>query len=530
MFDVSGIDIPRQPGIYIMKDGAGQIIYIGKAKELRRRVRSYFNRTQDYKTTRLVESIGEIEFVLTDTEQEAYILESGMIKRHRPKFNIELKDQERYTYLRVTDEEYPRLVVARRTRDGRFIGKGDVYGPFVHGSSKLLTIGTLRKTFKVRICKTLPRRVCLEYHLGNCEGPCEFEWAQEKYAGHVRDLKEVLQDKNQAGAFADKLKEEMAVAANLRQFERAREIRDTLARLGSLRAEQKMARPAGSDEEFFAIRVRDGEATVMNFRMASGVIRDSDKFFFSVMGDNNFSNFLYQYYSTHPVPEVIVVSEKPENLVVLEELLSEQSGRQVRIVEPSTAVRRDMIKLLLKNVDLVVAKSVEAGISELQEALGLAGPPRIIECFDISNHGDEYAVGSMSRFVDGRPDKSGYRRFRIRGVTGRDDFAMISEVVGRRYSRLVREDGKMPDLVLVDGGKGQLASAVEALEAAGIRLPCASLAKENEEVFVPGRSRPIVISPRRQSLKILQYARDESHRFGVAYNRAIRRSRLKLEK
>ena len=526
MFDVSKADIPRHPGIYIMKDAAGHIIYIGKAKDLRKRVRSYFSRTQDYKTARMVESIGDIEFVLTDTENEAYILESSMIKRHRPKFNIELKDQERYTYLRITDEKYPRLVVARRTRSGRFLGRGKVYGPFVHGSSKLLTIGTLRKSFKIRICKTLPRHVCLEYHLGNCEGPCEFAEAQERYAGHVDDLVDVLRNRNQAGAFAKKLAEEMAEAANLRQFERAREIRDTLARLGSLQTEQKMARPAGSDEEFFGIRVRGGEAVVMNFRMSSGVIRDSDKFFFSVIGDNNFSNFLFQYYTTHPIPELIVVSEEPENRALLESLLAEQAGRTVRISEPSTAMRRDMINLLLKNVDLVMEKSVEAGTRELQEMLGMAEPPRIIECFDISNHGDEYAVGSMSRFINGRPDKQGYRRFRIRGVKGRDDFAMIAEVVRRRYSRLRREDGQMPDLVLIDGGKGQLASAVLALKSAGVSLPCASLAKENEEVFVPGRSKPITIPPARPSLKILQYARDESHRFGVAYNRAIRRSRI----
>ena len=181
-FDISKITIPTNPGIYLMKDSDDKIIYIGKAKNLKNRVRSYFNKNQNYKTQKLVENIFDIEFVLTDNESEAFLLESNMIKKYRPRFNIELKDQQRYTYLRVSDEKYPRLLVARRTRDGKFLGKGKFYGPFTQGSSKLLTIGTLRKAFQIRICKTLPKKVCLEYHLGNCEGPCEFKDAQEKYS------------------------------------------------------------------------------------------------------------------------------------------------------------------------------------------------------------------------------------------------------------------------------------------------------------------------------------------------------------
>ena len=525
MFDISRAAVPQHPGIYIMKDSVGAVIYVGKAKNLKRRVRSYFNRTQDPKTARLVERIYDIEFVLTDTENEAYILESGMIKRYRPKFNIELKDQERYTYLRITDEKYPRLVVARRTRNGKFLGKGDVYGPFVHGSSKLLTIGTLRKTFKVRICKTLPKKVCLEYHMGNCEGPCEFAGAQERYGAHIKDLVEVLSNRDQAGAFADKLKAEMEHAAELRQFERAREIRDTLARLGSLQYEQKMARPQGADEEFFGIRERDGEAVVMNFRLAGGIIRDSNRFSFDMVGDNNFGNFLYQYYTTHPVPDMVVVSREPDNRTILEEMLSRHSGRHVSITTPDNTMRKNMVGLLLRNID--TAMTTDPGVLELQEILGLPRPPRIIECFDISNHGDDYAVGSMSRFVDGKPDKSGYRKFRIKEVKGRDDYAMIHEVVKRRYTRLSKENGVMPDLVLIDGGKGQLGSAISALKEAGVSPPCASLAKENEEVYMPGADGPVTISRKKPSLQLLQRARDESHRFGVAYNRSIRRAQLK---
>lgn len=524
MFDIDSISVPRHPGIYIMRDGGGAVIYIGKAKDLRRRVRSYFNRTQDYKTARLVQSVGSIEFVLTDTESEAYLLESGMIKRHRPKFNIELKDQERYTYLRVTDEEYPRLVVARRSRSGRFLGKGSVYGPFVYGSSKLLTIGTLRKAFKIRTCKRLPKSVCLEYHLGNCEGPCEFGGAQQRYAGHVGDLEEVLKSADKAAAFAERLRADMEEAAGMRQFERAREIRDTLRRLGSLQDEQKMSRTTGGDEEFFGVRIRDMTATVMNFRMVAGVIRDSDRFVFETVGDNNLGNFLYQYYTTHPIPDRIILNQVPAERQTLAGLLGEQAGHPVSMILPDTEMRRNMIKLLLKNIDS--ASSADPHL-RLQKALNLESAPRRIECFDISNHGEEFAVGAMSHLADGRPEKSRYRRFRIRSVRGRDDYAMMYEVVLRRYSRLKREEKPMPDLVLIDGGLGQLGRAAEALQKAGANLPCVSLAKENEEVYVLGKSEPVVMPPSEPALHLLQYARDEAHRFGVAYNASIRRSKLK---
>jgi excinuclease ABC subunit C len=450
-----------------------------------------------------------------------------MIKKYRPRFNIELKDQQRYTYLRISDEKYPRLLVARRTRDGKFLGKGKIFGPFTQGSSKLLTIGTLRKAFQIRICKTLPKKVCLEYHLGNCEGPCEFKDAQERYSQHVAALEEVLKGKNQTKIFTEKLKEEMKQAADLQQFERAKEIRDTLVRLGSLQTRQKMEYVENSDEEYFGIAEQDHVATVMNFRMINGVIRDSDKFFFDLVGDNSFSNFLFQYYSTHKIPKFILVSEIPDNKELLESLLSEQAGFSVRIQCPKRGKRKEIIDLILKNIKLIHTKGGNPGLVELKEILGLPGIPNVIECFDISNHGEDFAVGSMSRFVDGKPNKSGYRKFKIKTVRGRDDFAMIGEVIKRRYFRLLEENLPLPDLILIDGGKGQLSAALKSLQSLGLKTSCVSLAKENEEVFVPNQREPILISKNKDSLKILQYARDETHRFGVAYNRAIRKNQIK---
>jgi excinuclease ABC subunit C len=526
-FDISKINIPSNPGIYLMKDSDKKIIYIGKAKNLKNRVRSYFLKNQNYKTQKLVENISDIEFVLTDNESEAFLLESNMIKKHRPKFNIELKDQQRYTYLRISNEKYPRLLVARRTRDGKFLGGGKIFGPFMQGSSKLLTIGTLRKAFQIRICKQLPKKVCLEYHLGNCEGPCEFKDAQDKYSQHVFALEEVLKGKNQTHIFTKKLKEEMTQAAASQQFERAKDIRDTLIRLGSLQTKQKMEYVENSDEEYFGIKDKDQTVTVMNFRMINGVMRDSDKFFFDLVGDNNFSNFLFQYYAIHKIPHFIIVSELPENKTLLESLLSEQAGFSVEIICPQRGKRRDIINLILKNISLIHSQGGDPGLIELKEVLRLSVIPNIIECFDISNHGTDFAVGSMSRFVGGKPDKSGYRKFKIKTVSGRDDFAMISEVIKRRYFRLLEENSQLPNLILIDGGKGQLNAALKSLQSLGLNLDCISLAKENEEIFVPNQKYPIVISKDKPSLKILQHARDETHRFGVAYNRAIRKNQIK---
>lgn len=521
--DSKNISAPDHSGVYLMKDGKGSIIYIGKAKSLRKRIRSYFAKNQDYKTQKLVEKITDIEFVLTDNESEAFLLESNLIKRYRPMYNIELKDQQRYTYLRITNEKYPRLLVTRRTRTGKFLGEGKVYGPFTHGSSKLLTIGTLRKAFKIRICKTLPKKACLEYHLGNCEAPCEFAWAQERYGKHIADLGHVLKGRDGMAEFVAKLKEEMAEAAKLQQYERAMEIRDTLQRLGSLRTEQKMEYVGSMpDEDYFGIRVENGTALIMMLKQRHGVIRDTDRFSFDVVADNTFGNFLFQYYTTHPIPKNVITSDIPDNTAILKQLLSKNAGFDVGIMSPKSGKRLQMIRLIMKNIDLIQSSGAQPGLVELQKALKLKRAPRVIECFDISNHGSDYAVGAMSRFIDGVPDKSGYRKFKIKTVQGQDDYAMIAEVVGRRYRRLKQTSEEMPDMVLIDGGPGQLGAAQNALKDASVSLVCISIAKRLEEVFVTG-GKPADIPRDSAGSKILQYARDEAHRFGVSYNRILRR-------
>ncbi len=381
--DISGITIPSHSGIYIMKDSQDRILYIGKAKNLKNRVRSYFIKNQNYKTQKLVEKISDIECVLTDNEEEAFLLESNMIKRYRPPYNIELKDQQRYTYLRLTDEEFPRLMVARRTRTGEFLGKGKVYGPFTHGSSKLLSIGLLRKTFKIRICKRLPKEACLEYHLGNCEAPCQFKEAQNRYGKNVEHLESILKGKQKLVDFVKTLEKEMRESSANLQYERAKEIRETLQRLQNLRVRQKMETTRNTDEEYFGIKIKDQTANIMSFRQTNGVIKDRNKFSFDLVADNSFSSFLSQYYLTNPIPKFIVVSEMPEQKEILEEIFSRTTGFRVNIIVPSGGKRKDMVELIMKNIELGIEKGAEPYILMFHAKLGLNNIQYRSECCEL---------------------------------------------------------------------------------------------------------------------------------------------------
>lgn len=528
-FNLQRAQIPTGSGVYIMRDSKGQVLYVGKAKNLRNRVSSYFVGSHDIKTVRLVEKIDDIEFVLTRNEPEAYLLESNLIKRYRPRYNIELKDQQRYTYLKITDEQYPRLVVARRTRDGGFVGKGKVYGPFTRGSSKLLTVGSLRKAFKVRICKTLPKKACLEYHLGNCDAPCEFVPAQSEYTRNISDLKNVLRGGEPAKKFVAKLQTQMQEASDALEFERALGIRDTLARLGALYEGQSVEGPqTAPDEDYIGMIEASGgqRALVMTIKQARGVIRDTERFEFDLMADNTFSNFVYQYYTTRKIPRNIILSRELERTDTLESMLAHLCGHDVSIIVPKRGKRADIIDMIMRSLKTVRTAGTMPALMGIKDALGLPSIPHRIECFDISNHGADYAIGAMSSLKDGYPEKSEYRHFRIRTVSGRDDYAMIFETVRRRYMRLADEEKNMPDLVLIDGGKGQLGSAIRALNEVAINIPCASLAKRDEEVFIPNREEPILLDKQSDELHVLQHARDEAHRFGVNANRRVRKKQL----
>ncbi len=554
--------IPSNSGIYLMKEKTGKIIYIGKAKNLKNRIKSYYNLSHRNtynnndrnfeKTRRMINKVCEIEFVLTDNEIEAFLLESNLIKRYRPIFNIELKDQQRYTYLKITDERFPRLVVARRNRNGDFQGpKGDIYGPFVYGSSRFLSLGIIRKIFKIRICDKLPKTPCLEYFINNCDAPCIAKISEQKYYENINKLKEIFSERSSLENLILNLKIEMDVESKKQNYERAKEIRDTIKTIENLLIKQKMDSKYQTNEEYIGIKTDTltGKDHILIFKRLNGVISDRRKYEYEHIGDNNFSTFLFQYYSSLPqIPEEIYVNENPPSKTNLELALTKLSNHNVKIIKVSTSTKnekKDLMDLILRNLSNQIEREYNPAVIELKNILKLKEFPFIIDCFDVSNFGITYAVGACVRFVNGYPYKNGYKRFKIRTLKSKqDDYSMIKEIVSRKYSSNnftetettlpnntinSAENNKLenclPNLIVIDGGKGQLSSAEIALKNVGLNIPIISLAKENEEIYTIGLSEPMQISKKNIALHLLQTLRDESHRFGLAYNLKLREIR-----
>ena len=559
-----GKKIPSNPGIYLMKDRTGKIIYIGKAKNLKNRINSYRNLNQKntinnkdknfWKTQILINKVQDIDFILTDNEVEAFLLESNLIKRYRPVFNIELKDQQRYTYLKITDEKFPRLLVARRNRRGDFQGpKGDVIGPFVYGSSRFLSLGILRKLFKVRICNRLPKKPCLEYFIHNCDAPCINNISEEKYLENIKLLKDILNKKNGLENFIANLKTEMNVESKKQNYERAKEIRDTLKTIEPLLINQKMDLKNRRNEEYIGIKtdILSGVSHILIFKRVNGVISDQKKYYYELIGDNNFSTFLLQYYTTSSqIPYKIYVNEIPESKRTLEVALEKLSNHRVKIIKVTYSVnneKKDLMNLILKNLSIQIEGKYNQSVIELKNTLNLKEFPFIIDCFDVSNFGTSFAVGACVRFVNGYPYKNGYRRFKIKTLQSKqDDYSMIKEIVHRKYmlhkssidaEKIKNDDNNInsyinnnnnkidtsfPNLIVIDGGKGQLTTAEFVLKKMCLKIPIISLAKENEEIYTINSREPLQISKKSTALHLLQSLRDEAHRFGLAYNIKLR--------
>ncbi len=559
-----GKKIPSNPGIYLMKDRTGKIIYIGKAKNLKNRINSYRNLNQKntinnkdknfWKTQILINKVQDIDFILTDNEVEAFLLESNLIKRYRPVFNIELKDQQRYTYLKITEEKFPRLLVARRNRRGDFQGpKGDVIGPFVYGSSRFLSLGILRKLFKVRICNRLPKKPCLEYFIHNCDAPCINNISEEKYLENIKLLKDILNKKNGLENFIANLKTEMNVESKKQNYERAKEIRDTLKTIEPLLINQKMDLKNRRNEEYIGIKtdILSGVSHILIFKRVNGVISDQKKYYYELIGDNNFSTFLLQYYTTSPqIPYKIYVNEIPESKRTLEVALEKLSNHRVKIIKVTYSVnneKKDLMNLILKNLSIQIEGKYNQSVIELKNTLNLKEFPFIIDCFDVSNFGTSFAVGACVRFVNGYPYKNGYRRFKIKTLQSKqDDYSMIKEIVHRKYmlhkssidaEKINNDDNNInsyinnnnnkidtsfPNLIVIDGGKGQLTTAEFVLKKMCLKIPIISLAKENEEIYTINSREPLQISKKSTALHLLQSLRDEAHRFGLAYNIKLR--------
>ena len=530
--------LPLGPGVYLYKDGAGKVIYVGKAKSLRSRVRSYFSdeRLADAKTGSLIREATDLEYILLDNEKEALALENNLIKQHKPRFNVLLRDDKTYPYVKLTHEPYPRVYVTRRLRKD-----GTYYGPYFPGNLAHRLARFINRYFKVPSCNVdLTRKhpqPCLEYHIHRCTGPCvEGLVSDEQYAQQVRDVKLFLEGRHRD--LVDTLAQRMEEASADLEFERAAVLRDLIGTVEEMEQKQKMAAASGDDTDIYAYYAEPPLVAVNLFHLRNGRIVDRREFFWEDVeifeADEFFTTLLMQIYSENqPIPSCVHVPVELDDQNALEELLSEKRGRRVEIQTPKRGQKRALLALVESNARQsfeqrfrVTAPSARQVAEALEDALGLPDTPRRIECFDISHVQGTDKVASMVVWEDGRMKKSDYRKFIIRTVIGNDDFASMREVVTRRYSRL-KEDGKvMPGLILIDGGLGQLHAAEEALEAIGIlNQPLASIAKRDEIIYVYGHEdEPVVLDRRSPVLHLVQRVRDEAHRFAVTFHRSRRDS------
>jgi len=536
--------IPPGPGVYLYKDSAGQTIYCGKAKSLRNRVRTYFqdSRNLDERKDQMMDSIEDVEFIMTDTEGEALALENNLIKQHKPKYNILLRDDKTYPYIKLTvQESYPRALITRRVKkDGAYYA-----GPFFPAGLARKTIKLIERYFLIRNCNITidgrRPRPCLQYYIQRCLGPCvDGLTSYEKYQEAVKDVRLFLEGRDVD--LIQRLRQKMNEAAESEQFELAAHYRDAIQTIEQLMERQKMAVMGYDDVDIFGFHAEEGLVAVSVFHMRGGRVVDKRELFWEDLPRFEpaefFGSLLKQYYVDAPfIPVEIHVPADFEDRDLLEQSLSERRGRKVEIRTPLRGFKRELIDLVHRNARLsflqrfrTSAVSPSLISKELEETLDLEKAPRRIECFDISNLQGSDIVASMVVWEDGRMKKSDYRRFIIRSVSGSpDDFRSMQEVVTRRYKRVLEEGLNMPDLVLIDGGIGQLHAAQSALDDLNIvDQPLASIAKRDEIIYIAGREdEPIILERRSPVLRLIQQIRDESHRFAINFHR-IRRGKRHL--
>lgn len=532
--------LPLAPGVYLYKDGGGRVIYVGKAKILRHRVRSYFSEDKlaDVKTGTLISEARDVDYILVDNEKEALALENNLIKQYKPRFNILLRDDKTYPYIKLTNEKYPRIYVTRRLRkDG-----ATYFGPYFPANLAHRLVHFIHRHFQVPSCKVdLTRfhpKPCLQFHIHRCLGPCvQGLTTDEAYAAAVRDVRLFLEGRH--GDLAKLLKARMASASEDMRFEEAAGLRDLLVTVEEIEDRQKMAAAKGDDVDIFAVYAEPPLVALNLFHLRNGQIVDRREFFWEDQDEFDqpqfFSSLLLQMYLDQQyVPAEIHVPVEFEDLETMEELLSEKRGRSVEIRTPQRGQKKALMGLVQTNARhsfdarFRVLKPSSRAIQEaLQESLNLPGAPSRIECFDISHIQGTDKVASMVVWEDGRMKKADYRKFIIKTVIGNDDFASMREVVTRRYSRLQEEKQPMPGLVLIDGGIGQLHAAAEALEAIGIiDQPLASIAKREEIIYVYGQEdEPVILDRFSPILHLVQSIRDEAHRFAVTFHRSRRNAR-----
>jgi excinuclease ABC subunit C len=534
-------NLPAEPGCYVYRDERNKVLYVGKAKSLRSRVRQYFqsSRVYDVKTDELVARIADLELFVTDNEIEALALECNLIKKHKPPFNVLLKDDKQYPHIKVTNEVAPRAVIARKIfKDG-----AQYYGPFLPPSLAHQTLDLINKNFQLRTCTMAidgkADRPCLEYHIKRCLGPCVKQLcSMEQYTEAVRDVNQLL--KGQTSDLESSLKERMEQASAELRFEQAARYRDQLRTIERLGEQQKMLTISREDIDIFGYH-REGALLALSlFTMREGRVVGKREFYWEDIEEPFdpqvfIGQALKQYYTSGDyAPGEVYIPVNFEDRELLEEYLTRQRSRRVHISAPQRGVKRDLIDLVEKNAGLNFEQrfrrqrpDMHGVLQDLQDVLELPELPSRIEGFDISNIQGDQNVASMVVCEDGLMKKSDYRKFKVRSVEGEaDDFQSMYEVVGRRYSRLLREAKPLPNLVLIDGGKGQLAAAARALHEIGLEaLPTASIAKKEELLFLKGKSEPVRLDHHSPVLHLIQMIRDETHRFAVTYHRKRRAMR-----
>jgi excinuclease ABC subunit C len=540
--------LPTRPGVYLMRGEDGEILYVGKAKSLRSRVRSYFssNHPESLKTRELVKRIADFETIVVNSEAEALILENNLIKEHQPRFNITLRDDKTYPYIKVTvGEHFPRVIVTRKLhRDG-----SRYFGPYTDVRRMRQVLDVAKRLYTVRSCHyrlpgDAPARPCLDYHIGRCMAPCVGLQTEADYREMIDELVDLLGGHtNRAAA---RIRAEMEEAAVQLHFERAAELRDALTHLDALESQQKVVDVEGSERDVLAV-ARDAElacGVVLKIREGKLLGRET-VFLENLDGEADadiLATFATRFYtvesieSAEALPPEILLPLEFEDRPVLEEFLHARTGRAVRTHVPKRGEKVRLIELAEQNARHLLEERKLLGrgtadrapdaLYELQEALELSAVPRFMVCFDISHTQGSETVASAVAFTNGAPDRSEYRRLKIKGDWGNDDFRSMNEAVARYFRRRLEEGKPIPDLVVIDGGKGQLGAARKALEELDLaQQPVVSLAKREEEVFVPGRPDPLRLSRRSQALRLLQRIRDEAHRFAITYNRKLRTKR-----
>ena len=532
--------LPLLPGVYLYKDAHGTVIYVGKAKSLRARVRSYFNedRLAEPKTGTLIAEARDIDFIEVDNEKEALALENNLIKQWKPRFNILLRDDKTYPYIKLVNEKYPRVFVTRRLRkDG-----SSYFGPYFPGNLAHRLVHFIHRHFKIPSCKVDFSRThthpCLQFHIHRCQGPCVAGLTTDDlYADAVRNVKLFLEGRHRD--LTANLRRRMQEASEAMRFEEAGGLRDLITTVEEMEEKQKMAAAEGDNIDIFAYYAEAPLIAVNLFHLRNGRIVDRREFFWEDQMDFDppefFSALMKQVYLNQEyIPALIHVPVEFEDLEVLQDLLSEKRGHKVEIHTPQRGQKKAMLSLVETNAKhsfdsrfRVLTPSSLAIQEALQDALMLPEPPKRIECFDISHIQGTDKVASMVVWENGRMKKADYRKFIIRTVQGNDDFASMAEVVTRRYSKLQEEKQPFPGLILIDGGLGQLHAAAEALEAIGvINQPLASIAKREEWIYVLGQEdEPIVLDKFSPVLHLVQTIRDEAHRFAVTFHRTRRNAR-----